>query len=126
MSKTKLELGHKGEELACGFLKKNSYKIIKTNYRNKLGQIDIIARDKDVLCFIEVKTRGSDIYGLPLESISELKQRHISKVALAYLKENQLMNNKARFDVVSVLLNKEGSKIDLIKDAFRLKGRYAY
>lgn len=126
MSKGGLELGRRGEEAACDFLKENGYKIIRKNYNTRFGQIDIIAKDKDVLCFIEVKTRRSDMYGLPQEAISRFKQRQISKVALIYLKENRLMDNKARFDVVSVLFNKKNQEISLIKDAFGLEERYAY
>ena len=126
MSKAGLALGFKGEGLACDFLIDNGYKIIKRNYRTKLGQIDIIAKDKDTLCFIEVKTRTSDMAGLPEEAITVIKQRKISKIALIYLKENQLLNKRARFDVVSILFNEGGFKINLIKDAFELGGSYAY
>ncbi len=126
MSKAGLALGFKGEGLACDFLIDNGYKIIKRNYRTKLGQIDIIAKDKDTLCFIEVKTRTSDMAGLPEEAITVIKQKKISKIALIYLKENQLLNKRARFDVVSILFNEGGFKINLIKDAFELGGSYAY
>lgn len=126
MSKAGLALGFKGEGLACNFLIDNGYKIIKRNYRTKLGQIDVIAKDKDTLCFIEVKTRSSDMAGLPEEAITPIKKRKISKIALIYLKENQLLNKRARFDVVSVLFNEGGFKINLIKDAFELEGSYAY
>jgi putative endonuclease len=126
MSRTSLELGRKGEEIACSFLKDNGYKIIKKNFHTKFGQLDIVAKDRNILCFIEVKTRRTDAYGLPSEAISSLKQRQISKVALMYLKENKLMNIKARFDVVSILFNKKEARVDLIKDAFALGGEYAY
>lgn len=125
MSKKHLYLGKSGEESAAAFLKNNGYKIIARNYKNKLGEIDIIARENDTICFIEVKTRGSDRFGLPQEAISGLKQRKISKVALSFLKDNNLLNQKARFDVISVMYAHDSPKLDLIKNAFELEARYA-
>lgn len=116
--------GKSGEELACGWLKKNGYKILLRNYQTKLGEIDIIAKDKDTVCFIEVKTRHSHRFGLPLEALSTFKQRQIVKVALLFLKKNNLLEKKARFDVVSIVYSKDRPKLDLIKGAFELDERY--
>lgn len=113
-------LGKAGEEKAVGLLKDSGYRIISRNYKTKLGEIDIIAFDRDTLCFIEVKTRRSDKFGLPLEAISVFKQRQISKVALEFLKEKKLLEKKSRFDVISVLLSEDKPRLDLIKDAFEL------
>lgn len=126
MSKQGLYLGKRGEEAAAGLLKDNGYKILIRNYRTKLGEIDIIAFDKDTVCFIEVKTRKSDRFGLPSESISGSKQRQISKTALAFLKEKNLLDKKARFDIVSVLYSKDKPRLDLIKDAFELDNEFLY
>lgn len=127
MSKQNLYLGRSGEELAARFLKKNGYKIILRNYKNRFGEIDIIARDKDALCFIEVKTRSSDRFGLPQEAISAFKKRQLTKVALGFLKEKVLLNVKARFDVVAVIDSAEGNiKTELIKDAFEIEGAFSY
>jgi putative endonuclease len=126
MSKYLLETGNKGEIIAADFLKQNGYKIIQFNFRNKLGQIDIIAKNNDVLCFIEVKTRRSFRFGRPPEAVSKVKQKRIAKSALVYLKNNQLMKSRARFDVVSVSLSNQNPQVDLIKDAFNLEARYAY
>jgi putative endonuclease len=124
LSKENLYLGKTGEEIAVRLLKNNGYRIITRNYRTKLGEIDIIAEDKDTLCFIEVKTRNSDRFGLPCEAVFSAKQKQIAKAALGYLKEHKLLERKARFDVVSILNCAEGPKIDLIKDAFELDERY--
>ena len=124
MSKENLLLGKTGEELAASLLKENGYKILARNFKTKIGEIDIIARDKDTISFVEVKTRHSDKFGLPQEAISRPKQRQISKAALAYLKYNNLLNKKARFDVVSILFSGKEPKMDLIKDAFELEGSY--
>jgi len=126
VSRKDLYLGKKGEEVTAGLLENSGYKIILRNYKTKLGEIDIIASDKDTICFIEVKTRKSDRFGLPSEAISVSKQRKISKVALGFLKERNLLDRKARFDVVSVLYLKDAPQIDLIKNAFELSGDFIY
>jgi putative endonuclease len=117
----KKELGKKGEELALRFLKKNGYRIIGRNYVCKMGEMDIIAREKDTLAFVEVKTRTSTDFGPPQLAVNSSKQRQLSKVALNFLKEKQLEDVKARFDVVAILLGSKGEEIELIKDAFELK-----
>lgn len=124
MTKQNLYFGAQGEKVAVDFLKDNGYKILAKNYKTKLGEIDIIARDKDTLAFIEVKTRHSDRWGLPSEAISRTKQRQISKAAVLFLKENELLDKKARFDVVSIVYSADAPKLDLIKNAFDLEGRY--
>ena len=126
MSKEHLYLGESGEEAACALLKKNGYKILVRNYKNKLGEIDIIAYDGDTICFIEVKSRRTDKFGLPQEAIFAPKQRKISRVALSFLKENNLFEKKARFDVVSVIYSAEKPRMDLIKNAFELDSGFTY
>ena len=115
------ELGRKGEEVALRFLKKKGYKIIEKNYVCKMGEMDIIAREKDTLVFVEVKTRTSMAFGPPQLAVNSTKQMQLSKVALYFLKEKRLEEVKARFDVVAVLLRPRGDEIELIKDAFDLK-----
>jgi putative endonuclease len=121
-----LSLGKSGEDIAVDFLKDNGYKIIARNYKIKLGEIDIIAEDKGTLCFVEVKTRSSDKFGLPVEAVKKAKQQQISRVALMYLKDKSLFDKKSRFDVVSIINSAETQKIDLIKDAFELSHQYGY
>ena len=116
----KKELGKKGEEEALRFLKKRGYHLIEKNYVCKLGEMDIIAREKDTLAFIEVKTRTSTFFGPPQLAVTSSKQRQLSKVALYYLKEKRLEDVKARFDVVAILLGQEGEEVELIRDAFDL------
>ena len=126
MRKQHLATGKAGEELAVALLKDKGYKILARNYKTKLGEIDIIACDKDVYCFIEVKTRHSDKFGLPSEAVSAFKQRQISKAALVFLKENHLLDKKSRFDVVSIIYAQELPKLDLIKNAFELDEKFVY
>jgi len=86
-----------------------------------MGEVDIIAKEKDPLPFIEVKTRTSTEFGPPQLAVDTAKQRQLSKVALHYLKEKRLEEVKARFDVVSVILGTKGEEIELIRDAFELQ-----
>lgn len=96
-------LGKKGESKAVYFLKKKGYKILKTNYINKLGEIDIICRDNDEIVFVEVKTRTSERFGLPRESVTEYKQNKIRLIATLYLQSNNILDSKVRFDVIEVI-----------------------
>ena len=126
MSKQNLYLGKNGEEKAVGLLEENGYKILVRNYRTRLGEIDIIAKDKGTIVFIEVKTRNSNKFGLPSEAVSAFKQRQISKAALLYLKENRLLDKPARFDVVSIDCGEDKPRLDLIKNAFELDKDFSY
>ncbi len=120
MGKERIALGKLGEIIALRFLKKKGYKILEKNFSSPLGEIDIIAQDKEVICFIEVKTRGSTAFGLPEEGITSQKRKHLTRIAQFYLKRWGLTNKNCRFDVVSILINKSGRKpqIRLIQDAF--------
>src|SRR5574342_580574 len=115
----KKDLGKKGEEKALRFLKKKGYRIIEQNYVCKMGEMDIIAKEKDTLVFIEVKTRTSSLFGPPQLAVNFSKQRQLSKVALNYLKEKRLGDVKARFDVVAILLDQK-EEVELIQNAFDL------
>ncbi len=117
-----LYFGKIGEDKAVELLKTEGYKILARNYRARSGELDIVALDKGTICFVEVKTRLDDKLGLPVEAITKPKQRQIIKTALVYLKENNLLNNNARFDVVSVLGAQGNKKLELIKNAFTLDG----
>ena len=117
----KKELGKRGEELACRFLRKNGYKILERNYVCKMGEMDIIAQEKDTLVFVEVKTRESTAFGPPQLAVNPTKQMQLSKVALSFLKEKKREDVKARFDVVAIVVRPTGEEIELIRDAFDLK-----
>jgi len=117
----KKELGKKGEDLALRYLKKNGYRIFERNYVCKLGEVDIIAREKDTLAFIEVKTRTSTAFGPPQLAVNAAKQMQLSKVAQYFLKEKCLEDVKARFDVVGIVLGPRGPEIELIRDAFDVR-----
>lgn len=112
-----IEIGRKGELLARDFLVSNGYKILDVNHRNKIGEIDIIAIDKDVLVFIEVKTRTSTKYGYPYEAVNRKKQEKIIYSSLLYIKQNRLDKCQMRYDVIEVYLT-GNIKINHIDNAF--------
>ncbi len=113
------ELGEEGEKLACRFLRKKGYRIRERNYRSPLGEIDIVARDKGTLVFVEVKTRRTNEYGCPQESVTKDKQERMRKIALTYLKKSR-WEGDCRFDIISILMDFEGKvvNIEIIEDAF--------
>jgi putative endonuclease len=112
--------GKAGEDLAVRYLKKKGYKVLERNYACPVGEIDIIARDKKTIVFVEVKTRRSRSYGSARLAITPHKKRKISMTALYYLKFNQQMDQDARFDVVTVQSVGGMQEIDLIQNAFDL------
>lgn len=117
MVKDKRTAGKKGEDLACKFLKKDKYKILEKNFRARQGEIDIIAEDKKgVLCFVEVKARSRNDYGLPEEAVTHSKQKKLLATAFIYLENKKVQSKDMRFDIVSVDLKSGESKI--IKNAF--------
>jgi len=111
--------GTSAERFACRFLSGKGYKIIICNFRTRFGEIDIIAKENDVLCFVEVKFRKNSDFGLPEDFVDVRKQRKIIKTANIYLAQNQISDINIRFDVVAVELDDKGSYYArLIKDAF--------
>lgn len=125
MGINKRAFGADGEKYAVEYLKKRNFRILETNSRfGRLGEIDIIARDGEYLCFIEVKTRSSTLFGLPREAVDVRKQANIIKMASMYIKRNKITYYNARFDVVEVIAIKTSddktrfTAINLIKNAF--------
>lgn len=111
-------LGKTGENLACEYLKANKIKVLDKNYKNKIGEIDIIAKDGDTVAFIEVKTRSSYIFGTPAEAVNYKKQQKIIKTALKWMTDKNYEDD-IRFDVIEVLINETGAPdINYIKNAF--------
>lgn len=109
--------GDLGEKLACEYLIKNNYTILETNFTTKIGEIDIIAKEDDIVVFVEVKTRKGSKYGRPHEAVNYKKMQKIIKVAENYILYKNKDDVQYRFDIIEVLLN-EASKINHIKDAF--------
>lgn len=107
-------IGKQGEIVAVNFLLENKYKILETNYKNKIGEIDIIAKKNNFIVFVEVKFRSSLAFGYPREAVNLHKQNKIKLVAQCYLQKHSLLNSAVRFDVIEILNN----KITHIENAF--------
>lgn len=110
--------GNYGEDLACEFLKKQGYKILQRNYLIRGGEIDIVAKDKDYLVFVEVKARWTHEYGLPVDSITHWKLKALLKTAKFYLQKVNWGEGPFRLDLVSIDFTNSANKpeIELIKD----------
>ncbi len=116
------KIGHTGEKIAVKYLKKHGYKIIERNFKLKCGEIDIVAKQGECICFIEVKTRTSNSFAEPYEAVDYKKQKKLYRLAEIWLSMHKLHNALCRFDIVSVLLKENCviCEIKLIKDAFWL------
>lgn len=111
------KLGKKGEDLAIKFLKENGYEILNRNLTTPFGEVDIIAKDSSTIVFIEVKTRSSNSFGEPFESVNHSKQERLKKIALFYLKGIK-KDLPIRFDVMSILYKNGKAEINHIINAF--------
>ncbi|MDD3218605.1 MAG: YraN family protein [Lachnospiraceae bacterium] len=115
----KRAIGTNQEIKAAEYLKNQGYEILERNFRCRIGEIDIIARDGRYLVFVEVKYRKSTRYGGAVYAVDYKKQAKISKVADYYMLKNQIPENSAcRFDVVAI----DDEKIELLKNAFEYRG----
>lgn len=114
-----IKIGKYGEQIALEYLIENDFVILETNYRNKIGEVDIIVYDKDILVFVEVKTRMGNHFGHAYESVDSRKQKKIANTALMYLQKNKLHDVQVRFDVIEVY-PVEKEIINHFKNAFSL------
>ena len=124
-----LRRGALGEKLAARLLRKRGYKILYRNFRGRTGgEIDIVCRDRDTLVFVEVKTRGSEDFGRPIEAINPEQRDRISRGALTWLRMLDDPDILFRFDVVEVIMPTGGGepRLELIKNAFGLSRGYRY
>ena len=112
-------VGNIGEQLAAEHLVSQGYEILAKNYRWKRGEIDIIAHDKKVLAFIEVKYYKVNSLCDLRAAVTPAKQRHIVRTAERYLQEHRITASYVRFDVVLISYTETAHKIVLLKDAFR-------
>lgn len=118
----KTSVGRQGEEVAIQLLRKKGYRILDRNVKARFGEIDLVAKDGRTLCFVEVKAATDLRCGFPEEWITERKKWRLSRLALWYLKLTHQPDVPIRFDVVSILLEKEGKPIRsrLIQGAFEV------
>ena len=119
MGRERKMTGEIGERIASGFLKKLGYRILGSNIRTPFGEIDIVARIRRVMVFVEVKSRTTSSFGPPYLSVTKSKERHIVKSALFYLKRSRISDIDWRIDIVSVKLDheRELEHIEVIENA---------
>ncbi|EOU2032395.1 YraN family protein [Clostridium perfringens] len=122
MKKYNKSIGFYGEDLSAKFLEKEGYSILEKNFNCSSGEIDIIAIKDEIISFIEVKSRFSNSFGKPKESVTCSKQGRIINVAKYYLHVKKLYNYYIRFDVIEINFHIDSSKYELnfLKDAFRV------
>ncbi len=118
-------IGALGEEAAVKTLRKYGYRIVERNFKTKMGEIDIIAKDGEYTCFIEVKLRKRNDFGTPADAIDHAKRRRIINTAMLYAKMKNIYDTPMRFDAVLINADTvdgrlENVSIEVVKDAFRL------
>lgn len=111
-------LGKDGEQQAVKYLQENNYTILECNWRYNKHEIDIIAKNREYIVFIEVKTRKSNKWGDPEEAVSDKQMRRIIEAADFYLIDNDI-ETPARFDIISIMQDKDQPRLKHIEDAFR-------
>ena len=111
-------LGKMGEELACGELRRRGYDVLARRYRTRHGEIDIIARDRQAIVFVEVKARQDDRFGGAGAAVTAVKQRRLARLATAYLARHGWLDAECRFDVVTIDFNGGDPRIEVITHAF--------
>ena len=122
MTDQRKRFGAQGEEVAAAELRRRGYRILERNVRTKLGELDLVARDGDTICFVEVKARRSAAFGLPQEAVTRQKQWHLTRMAQWYLKAKGLTGKPARFDVVALIMGPDGrpTYTEVIQHAFEV------
>lgn len=114
-----LQRGKNGEDTAVALLLQRGYSIVHRNWRHKHLEVDIVAREGDILVFVEVKTRANAAFGMPYEAVDHRKQTNLVRAANQYIAAHRY-GGEIRFDVVSVLYSAKSKTFNtrLIKDAF--------
>ncbi len=118
MESQKQILGKEGERIAERYLKKKGYRLVERNYRCPVGELDLIALDRRVIVFVEVKTRTDDRFGGPLESVHWRKQQKMIKAAQFFLSQQRLHQREARFDVIGISFVDREPVVEHIQNAF--------
>jgi len=110
--------GQRWESLAAKHLRQAGYKVIERNFRGRASEIDLIAEEKGVLCFVEVKGRRGTGFGAPAEAVTLEKQRRIARAAEEYLAIKRLASPPCRFDVVAILESEGATEVTILRNAF--------
>lgn len=102
---SKSKTGVIGESLAVSYLYSHHYHILERNFRAGYGEIDIVARERDTIVFVEVKTRANTLYGTPEDSVSAQKLFQVAKTAEMYMHTHPHPNSSMRIDVIAIMIN---------------------
>jgi putative endonuclease len=115
--------GRVAEDAAASWLERQGYRIVERNHRNAAGELDVVAEDGDILCFLEVKARTDTLFGPALAAVGPRKRRRVARAAALYLAIGGGPARACRFDVLAMELEAEGWRFILVKDAFSADGR---
>jgi putative endonuclease len=110
------ESGRRGEDLVCARLAERGMRVLERNVAERFAELDIVAEDGDILCFVEVRTRNDDLLGHPAETVDERKQRKIRRAAEAWLVRHRVPPRPIRFDVATVIWST--GQFDYFENAF--------
>jgi putative endonuclease len=111
-------LGRTGEDLAAHAYERDGYEVLERNFRCGQGEIDLVLRRATTVVFCEVKTRSTDFFGDPAEAVKPAKQARLRRLAAVWLKKNPVERSNLRFDVVSVVSDRRGTRVRRLEDAF--------
>ncbi len=117
VTKRNMQIGRSGEKQAARYLEENGVEILEMNYHTPYGEIDIIGKKSDLLVFCEVKTRTSQKFGYPEESITPKKKNALINSSLHYLQEHDLLDYPWRIDVITILKENNEVRYDWIENA---------
>jgi putative endonuclease len=116
-------LGTRAERLAAEFLQGAGFEILDRNHATRRGEVDLICREGEVLCFVEVRSRSSDAQGGPEETVGPRKARRVVAAARDWALRNDALEQAIRFDVVAVTFGEEGPRFDHFRAAFDADGQ---
>ncbi len=114
----RVELGKRGERIAERHLRRKGYRILERNFRGAGAEIDLVAMDGPTLVFVEVKTRRTENAGAPQEAVNGYKQSHLRRAGEIYAQSRRVQGCPMRFDVVAIVADRRGRRLELLKDAF--------
>jgi putative endonuclease len=117
-------LGKRGEDLACAELRRRGYEVLDRRYRTRFGEIDIVARHRGAIVFVEVKARAGGAFGDGAAAVTGSKQNRIGRMAVDFLSRRRLTSHPCRFDVVAISFDRGVPRVDVYENAFDIEWRH--
>ncbi|MGH7820082.1 MAG: YraN family protein [Candidatus Binatia bacterium] len=115
------ERGRAAEELAADYFRGAGYAVLARNFRSPYGELDLVLERREIVVFVEVRSKGGTRFGTGLESVGPRKQRRLARLAASFLARHRLENRRARFDVVGVEWQDGRPRIDHVENAFEVR-----